>query len=181
MIISIGFVVVITFILLAIGVLSFCFGMDEGKVPPVIVGIVFILISMFLTHQMYRNIPKIEDPAKESFYKIQKVEFEDGTFKQISLIKKGKAIDITNLGEPQIYPENSILRRYGYKSKSGWIKFHNKNSFYYEIIMPNSEKYEKAKEKVTKIKISNNNSDNLPELEKEELYDCYINREEEKL
>ncbi len=185
MIISIGFVGFIVFALVVIGVFLTIIATERDSFSAFLTGVILLIISIFLVFQIYRNIPKIEEPNKESFYEIVKVEFEDGTSKQISILPNGKTIDITNIGESKIYPENSILRRYGYKAESGWIKYDNENKFYYEIITPNSEKYKEAKEKVIEVKISEllskNNIDEFPELEKEELYDCYINREEEKL
>ena len=179
MVISIVFVVVTIIALFLIGILLMGTSAEHDSFGMFLTGIIFLAISGCLGFQIYWGIPKIEDPDRESFYNITKIEFVDGTSRQISILPNGKTIDITNIGESKIYPENSILRRYGYESKSGWIKYDNKNNFYYEIITPNNEKYKEAKEKITKIKISDN-IDNSPELEKEELYDCYINREEEK-
>ena len=182
MVISIIFVVVVIFALFVLGICLIGTSAEHDSFGMFLTGVIFLVIFGFLGFQICRNIPKVEDPDRESFYNITKIEFVDGTSRQISILPNGRTIDITNIGESKIYPENSILRKYGYKAESGWIKYDNKNSFYYEVIMPsNKEKYEKAREKITKIKISDN-SDNFPELEKEELYDyCYINREEEKL
>lgn len=154
MIISIGFVVVFIIVLLIIGILSLCYGVDEDKFGAFLTGIILVIVAIFLGFQIYKNIPKIENPNKESFYNIIKIEFVDGTAKQISILPNGKTIDVTSIGKSKIYPENSILRKYGYKAESGWIKYDNENDFYYEIILPNNEKYKEAKEKVVKVKIN---------------------------
>ena len=166
MIIGIGFIVAFIIVLITIGILSLCYGIGEDKFGAFLTGVILLIISIFLGFQIHKNISKIEDPNRESFYNIIRIEFVDGTFKQISILPNGEIINVTNIGEPKIYPENSILRRYGYKDPSGWIKYDNENYFYYEVILPNDEKYKEAKEKVIEVKITTIIKNNFPRVVK---------------
>ncbi len=109
--------------------------------------IVLLLFIVFLQR------PKTIDLTKDEFYKITNIEFEDGNIKQICILKDGRTKNIYDIVKI-IYPEGSVVRRYKYKSKEKYIDFKGLQNYYYEVITPNDKKYQEAKEKVIKIKIT---------------------------
>jgi hypothetical protein len=121
---------------------------------PVLFFVTFCLIA-FLGSFIYLERPKTIDLSKDKFYKISIIKFEDGTTKQISIISDGTIKHISSFSD-KIYHEDSILREYKYNSKEHWIDYDGYCSRHYEVLIPEDEGYEEAKEKLVAIDIVQN-------------------------
>lgn len=156
--ISIIVIVAVITAFFMIGILTICGGVNDNNPLAFCIGLVLIVVVIALAVHLYVKRPSIEDPDRESFHKIVKMDIGDDVYKQIAILPNEEVINVSTagikeIGVAKIYPDNAILRRYGYKSESKWIDYNNENSFFYEIIVPSNERYEEIKEKVVEMKI----------------------------
>ncbi len=155
---SIVFLIIVMIFLLIIGVLVIRCGANENSLGIIGTGLFIWIIFGILLHQVWTNQPSVQDPNRETFYRIVKMDIGNGVSKQIAILPNEKMINVGAIGEKSInaakvYPDNSILRRYGYQAKVKWIKYDNGDSWFYEVIVPNHDRYEEAKEKIVEVKI----------------------------
>ncbi len=153
-------VIIVGGVLFIAAVVGFCgliYASEERSEKAFCIGLMGALLALLLGGNIYIFRPKLEESSKESFHKIIRMDLSGGVFKQIVILPDEKVINIAtieNLKIAKTYPDNTILRRYGYDQGSGWIKYNNKDNFYNEIVLPTDERYEVAKEKIMEMKIT---------------------------
>ncbi len=156
--ISIIVVIIGIAVLFAFGALIIGFGAEQESPITISIGFFVWILFAVLIYKVATNQPSVEDPNRETFYRIVKMDIGNGVSKQIAILPNEVVINVGALGEntinaAKVYPDNSILRKYGYDAKCGWIKYDNGNSWFYEVIVPNHDRYEEAKEKIVELKI----------------------------
>jgi len=136
-----------------------CYAVKRSRLDYLTFFIVFVLLGSFVTYWLCDSWN--QDICEEDYHCIRNIKFDNGTMIQEVIFAEEKetrypynasVINITKKFNV-IFPDNTIIKTYRYKSIKNGIWWINGSRLCCEPILPNDEDYERVKKLTKDIKM----------------------------